>query len=208
MDYNTTRRKLILPEYGRNIQKMVEYVTYVPDREERNKLVRAIVQVLSNLYPNYKETYDFKKKLWDHIALISDFKLDVDYPHDPKKAAELYKKPNRISYPNNSISYRHYGSIIEKMIEKAITFEEGEEKDALIQLIANHMKKQYLSWNRGSVSDDIIFSDLKELSKGKIDLLNKFKLLETREIISRTTKRNVKSSRPVKRIKRQIRRKY
>lgn len=184
MDYNTARTQLILPEYGRNIQKMVDQAMDIQDREERNRAARSIIAVLANMHPQIKEVIDYKQKLWDQLALMSNYKLDIDYPSPPIRKEDLDKSPNKIPYNNNRIRYRHYGRISENLIQRAVEMEEGEEKDALIKLIANHMKKQYYAWNRESVSDDLIFSDINELSKGKLNPEGKFKLIENRDLAS------------------------
>jgi hypothetical protein len=167
-DYNTSRGKLILPEYGRNIQKMVEYIMTVEDREERNRLAHAVIIIMGNMNPHLRDINDFKHKLWDHLAIMSDFKLDIDYPYEIPHPEEFTEKPRRVKYNDNKIKYRHYGRIIESLIEEAVKMPPGEDKDTLTKLIANHMKKSYLAWNRDSVTDEIIFNDLYELSNKQL----------------------------------------
>lgn len=188
-DYNTSREKMVIPEYGRNIHKMVRHITTIEDREERNKAARTIIAIMGNMNPHLRDINDFKHKLWDHLALISDFKLDIDSPYDPPTLSTLTEKPKTVPYNNYPIKYKHYGKIIEDMIRAATKMEEGEKKEALIQMIANHMKKSYLSWNRNQVTDDIIYDDLRELSGGKIDKGPELKLSESRDILSRTKKK-------------------
>jgi hypothetical protein len=186
-DYNTSRKRLILPEYGRNVHKMVDHTISIEDREERNKAARTLVSIMGNLNPHLREFGDFKHKLWDHLAIISDFKLDVDSPYEKPEPSKLAERPSKIAYGQESIRYKHYGKYIHMMVKKAIEMEEGEEKTVLIRLLANHMKKSYLTWNRENVSDEQIFSDLLELSRGKITLLpEEIKLSETREILQKT----------------------
>jgi hypothetical protein len=191
MDYNTTRNKLVLPEYGRNIQKMVNYAVEIEDREERNRVAAAIIQIMGNIKPQYREISDFKHKLWDHLAIISDFKLDIDFPYEVPKKETFYQKPRPVPYPINNPRYKHYGSTIEKLIQTAVEMEHGDEREELIRVIANHMKKLFLTWNKDSVTDDVIFSDLKELSGGKLDVEKDLKLSETRDILSKTRKKRV-----------------
>ncbi|NBC84415.1 MAG: DUF4290 domain-containing protein [Bacteroidetes bacterium] len=192
-DYNTTRKDLVLPEYGRNVQKMVDYLKTISDKEERNRLARGIINVMGNLNPHLRDIADFKHKLWDHLAIMSNFELDIDSPYEMPTPGKLHSKPRMVKYPQSKIRYKHYGKAIEMMINKAIEMEEGEEKQALIVLIANHMKKQYLTWNKDAVQDYVIFGDLKELSNGQIVITeDDLKLAESKDILSknRSKKRN------------------
>lgn len=165
-DYNTSRKKLALPEYGRNVQNMVGLLNNIEDREERNQAAHAIVDVMGNLYPYLRDVPDFKHKLWDHLAIMSEFKLDIDYPYDPPSPEVLAEKPRKVPYQQTNLKYRYYGRTMELMIKKAIEFEEGPEKDILVYQLANHMKKCYLTWNKDSVDDTLIFEDLANMSKG------------------------------------------
>lgn len=170
MDYNTSLPKMIIPEYGRNIQKMIDFAITVQDREERNKVARAIIDVMGQLNPHLRDVTDFKHKLWDHIFIISEFKLDVDSPY-PKPTAETFQtKPDRVLYPSNDIRYKHYGKTVERIIAKAREYPEGEEKNVLTEQIANLMKRSYLNWNRDSVNDEVILKQLEELSRGELRL--------------------------------------
>jgi hypothetical protein len=180
-DYNTSRPKLILPEYGRNIQKMVEHILTIDNREDRNRLAQAVIIIMGNMNPHLRDINDFKHKLWDHLAIMSNFKLDIDYPYEIPQPEEFMEKPRIVSYNNREIKYRHYGSIIESLIEEAVKLPEGDDKDTLIRLIANHMKKSYLAWNRDSVTDDIIFNDLYELSKHRLKVKEGVKLSEQKD---------------------------
>lgn len=170
MEYNTSRKKMTLPEYGRNIQRMVDYVVSIEDKEKRNRLAHALIGIMGNMNPHLRDISDFKHKLWDHLAIISDFKLDIDSPYPPPSKEVLEQKPDAVPYSNAEIKYKHYGKTLELLVEEAIAMPEGEERDALIMLTANHMKKSYLQWNKDAVTDDVIFNDLKNLSEGKIDL--------------------------------------
>ena len=169
MDYNSQRKKLPLPEYGRNIQNMVNYLFTIEDKEKRNRSAQVVIDVMGNLYPYLRDVAEFKHKLWDHLAIMSDFKLDIDYPYNPPTPDILTEKPKIVPYAKNNIKYKHYGFIMESLIKKTTEFE-GEEKEFLVELLANHMKKSYLAWNKDGVDDDKIFQDLRELSRGKLNI--------------------------------------
>lgn len=190
-NYNTQRKKLVLPEYGRNIQKIIEHIINIKDREERNRAAKSVISIMGNLNPHLRDISDFKHKLWDHLALISDFKLDIDSPYETIAKETLLEKPKKIPYQHSKIKYLHYGRLIEKLIHKAVELEEGEEKNKLIMLILNHMKKSYLNWNRNQVTDDLVFDNMKELSVGKIEIPDDIKLMETREILARAKKKRM-----------------
>ncbi|HOY72226.1 MAG TPA: DUF4290 domain-containing protein [Tenuifilaceae bacterium] len=181
MDYNTQRKKLALPEYGRHIQQMVDYIASVEDRDERNRLAKSLVAIMGNLNPHLRDINDFKHKLWDHLFIMSDFKLDIDSPYPIPSLEQYNEKPRRVPYPGNPIKFKHYGRIIEMMIEKAVAMEEGPEKDALKQLIANQMKKANITWNKESVSDDDIFRDMQTLSNGMLVMAPGSKLVDNKE---------------------------
>lgn len=185
MDYNTGQPHLIIPEYGRNIQKMIDFAIAVKDRKERNKVALAIIDVMGQLNPHLRDVPDFKHKLWDHLFIISDFKLDVDSPYPQPTRETFVSKPEMLNYPKGDIRYMHYGKIIEEIIAKAKEFSEGEERDFLVETIANHLKKSYLIWNRDSVTDEVIIAHLKELSKGQLKLSEKSKLSDTNDILAR-----------------------
>ncbi len=188
-DYNTRRPKLELPEYGRNIQKMIEHLMTIEDRDERNKAAKTVIGVMGNLNPHLRDVADFKHKLWDHLAIISDFKLDIDSPYETPTRELLQEKPKRIPYNQKSIRFKHYGHSIVLMIEKAVEMEEGEEKQDLVQMIAYHMKKSYLTWNREAVDDREILEDLVTLSGGKLQLDPNLELPETRAILAKNTRK-------------------
>jgi len=189
MDYNSNRKKLVLPEYGRHIQKMVDHALTIEDREERKRFAKAIVAVMGNLFPHLRDVSDFKHKLWDHLAIISDFKLDIDSPYETPTPELLAEKPKKIPYNQKNIRFKHYGHSIVLMIDKAVEMEDGEEKHDLVQMIANHMKKSYLTWNREAVDDREIFTDLKTLSKGKLEVDPKMELTETKDILAKNTRK-------------------
>lgn len=188
-DYNTRRGKLVLPEYGRNIQIMVDHLSTIEDREERNRAARAVIAVMGNLNPHLRDVNDFKHKLWDHLAIISDFKLDIDSPYETPTPELLNEKPNKIAYNQKKIRYKHYGHSIYLMIEKAVEMEEGEEKTDLVKMIANHMKKSYLTWNREAVDDREIFQDLQTLAGGKLEIDPELELSETKDILAKNARK-------------------
>ncbi|HET6245786.1 MAG: DUF4290 domain-containing protein [Bacteroidetes bacterium] len=168
LEYNTERPHLNISEYGRNIQKMIDYAISVEDRELRNTIAKSIITVMGQLNPHLRDVTDFTHKLWDHLFVISDFKLDVDSPY-PKPAREiLNKKPEKISYPSKDIKFMHYGKNVELLIQKAIAMEEGPEKSAFTEAIANLMKRFYVTFNQDSVNDEVIFKHLERLSQGKL----------------------------------------
>ncbi|WP_431107111.1 DUF4290 domain-containing protein [Winogradskyella poriferorum] len=172
LEYNTEREHLIIPEYGRHLQKMINYAKTRETKEERNKLAKAIISVMGNLQPHLRDVPDFQHKLWDQLFIMSDFELDADSPYPKPSREELSAGPDPLKYPQSHPKYRFYGNNIKTMIDVACTWDEGDMKEALIYTIANHMKKCYLNWNKDSVEDNVIFDHLFELSNGKINLKN------------------------------------
>jgi hypothetical protein len=172
LEYNSERPLMIIPEYGRHIQKLVDHCVALKSKEERNTMAKAIVDVMGNLQPHLRDVPDFKHKLWDQLFIMSDFSLDADAPYEKPSKEELTEKPEALPYPKSASRYRYYGNNIQTMIDVALTWEEGEKKEALVFTIANHMKKCYLNWNKDTVDDAVIFNHLNELSDGKIDLRN------------------------------------
>lgn len=170
LEYNSQRSHLIIPEYGRHLQKLIDQATAIEDREERNKAAKYIISVMGSLNPHLRDVPDFQHKLWDQLFIMSDFRLDVDSPYPIPSKDILTQKPDRLQYPQNFPKYRFYGNNIKYMIDVANSWEESELKNALVLVIANHMKKSYLSWNKDTVSDEIIFQHLLELSGGKLNL--------------------------------------
>lgn len=172
LEYNTEREHLIIPEYGRHMQKMINHAKTIKDKDERERLAKAIISVMGNMQPHLRDVPDFQHKLWDQLFIMSNFELDVDSPY-PKPSKELLEeRPEPLKYPQNFPKYRFYGNNIKTMIDVANTWEEGELKEALIYTIANHMKKCFLNWNKDTVEDDVIYDHLYELSGGKINLKN------------------------------------
>lgn len=184
MKYNTAEKHLAQPEYGRNVQNLVDYCVTIEDREERNRCANAIISIMGNLYPQQRDTNDFKHILWDHLAIMSGFKLDVDYPYEVVKEADLETRPPRIPYVSTRIRSRQYGKIMEQMVGKATEMENSEAKDYLVRSLANQMKRSYVTWNnKDTASDAKIFKDLAQLSDGLIDLKEgDLKLIDGREL--------------------------
>jgi len=189
LEYNSERKHLIIPEYGRHLQKLIDQATEIPDRDERNKAAKYIIQVMGSLNPHLRDVPDFQHKLWDQIFIMSDFRLDVDSPYPIPSREVLQLKPDVLQYPQNFPKYRFYGNNIKFMIDVANGWEEGELKSALVKVIANHMKKSYLSWNKDTVKDDVIFEHLYELSGGKINLTQSSEELLNTTDLMRTNKR-------------------
>ncbi|MBK9758563.1 MAG: DUF4290 domain-containing protein [Flavobacteriales bacterium] len=178
-DYNTQRPRLIIPEYGRHVQRMVEHCMGIEEREARTRSAHAIIQVIGRLSPHLRGTESMDRTLWDHLYIMSEFKLDVDGPFPKPTAEELDTKPEPVKYPKQDIKYGHYGKLVERMIAACTAKEDGPEKEAFTLLIANLMKKQFLTWNRDSVGDGVIVKDLIELSKGKLKLTPEQQLVST-----------------------------
>jgi len=189
LEYNTEREHLIIPEYGRHIQKMIQYAKERPTKEERNKVAKAIISVMGNLQPHLRDVPDFQHKLWDQLFIMSNFELDADSPYPTPSKDELYARPEALNYPQNHPKYRFYGNNIKTMIDVANTWEEGDLKEALIYTIANHMKKCFLNWNKDTVEDEVIFEHLRELSGGKINLMEADEDLSDADSLMRTKKK-------------------
>ena len=170
LEYNSQQKQLVLPEYGRNVQQMVDHCLTIEDREERTRCAHTIVNIIGNLVPHLRDIDDFKHKLWDHLAIMSDFKLDIDYPCEIVRKESLDTKPERIPYCTSSIRYRHYGKFTEEMLSKAQSMPDGEERDALVDMLANYMKRSYLTWNKDNVDDEKIWQDVRDYTHGSIHI--------------------------------------
>ena len=188
-DYNTQRKRMALPEYGRNVQKMVDHIKTIEDRSERNRAAKTIISIMGNLNPHLRDEGDFRHKLWDHLALIANFELDIDSPYPTPEPSKFIEKPKQVPYRQGDIRFLHYGRIIELMIDAACEKEEGEEKEYLTSLILNQMKKSYVTWNRSQVADEVIISDMKLLSGGRLEVTKGVKILEVRELIPQVKKK-------------------
>ena len=196
MDYNSSRKKLALPEYGRHIQQMVEHALTHENREERMHCARSIINIMGSMFPHLRDVSDFKHKLWDHLAIMSDFKLDIDYPYEIPQPSSFNQPPQRVPYQNKRIHFMQYGRLVEELIDKAIDHENQEERRQLIQLIVNHMKKSLATYNRDNATDERVFDDLKLLSGGRLSAEPQMKLPEIRENgpIQRMSNGNVNQS--------------
>lgn len=183
MEYNTTRGSMKISEYGRNIQNMILYIASLPDREQRNRLTTTLVNILAIMNPDMRDQVDIKHKLYDHVHLMSDFTLDIDSPYPVPPRPEEAPTPARVPYTQENIKLRPYGKYMQRMIEKAVTYEEGEEKDELVKTIANNLKKMYLNWNRDSVNDELIHEHLSLLSGTKLKLRDDDRLHSTTDIL-------------------------
>jgi hypothetical protein len=184
LEYNTQRGKLLISEYGRNVQKMVEMALAIEDREKRTKAAHNIVNVMALLNPQVREIADFKQKLWDHLFIISDFKIDVDSPYPVPEKSKYNERPKPLAYPTSNIRYKYYGKVMEDMIRKVADLPDGPSKDQIVHNLANFMKMSYLTWNKDSVDDSTIVNHLNELSVGKLKLHESVTLNHTAEILA------------------------
>lgn len=194
MEYNTQLKKLALPEYGRNIQNMVDFCLTVKDKEERTRCANAIINIMGNLFPHLRDVNDFKHILWDHLAIMSDFQLDIDYPYEIVKKEDLYSKPGHLGYSQPTMHYRHYGKNLERMIEILSNDEiqNPEEREQFLWLVLTHMKKSYMQWNK-EVDDQKIVFDLYELSGRKVDLRDTdIKLPDMKDMLVQRSNNNQK----------------
>lgn len=183
MQYHTQKTPIKLAEYGRYVQDMVEHTLQIADREERTKAAHSIIQLMTVMNPSYKDNEELQHKLWDDLHLMADHRLDVDSPFPLPKANEEIKA-EKIKYPEGNIKYRHYGKAIEDLIAAARKLDNAEEKQALTHMIANLMKRSYLSYNRDSVNEEMIVDQLKEMSNGELKIAEDFKFEHTNDILS------------------------
>ena len=170
LDYNTQREKLLLPEYGREIQNMVSHCVELPTKEERQQCAETIVSIMDRMNPQGRENADHEQKLWDHLAIMADFKLDIDYPYDVSQALKIATKPEPMGYPMSKIPVRHYGKMMFELFEQLKTMEEGNEKEELVRLVANQMKRCLIQWGHGSSDDEKVASDLARFTDGAVQL--------------------------------------
>jgi len=207
LQYNTEREHLIIPEYGRHLQKMINHAVAQESKEERNRLAKAIISIMGNMQPHLRDVPDFQHKLWDQLFIMSDLKLDADSPFEIPTEEMLSVRPEPLKYPQNFPKYRFYGNNIKTMIDVANTWEAGEMKEALEYTIANHMKKSFLNWNKDTVEDTVIFSHLFELSDGKIDLRGSNEDLSDSTSLLKTQRKFATQKKPVKKTNNQRTRK-
>ena len=176
LDYNTQREQIVLPEYGREIQQMVDYAVGLPDREERQQCARAIITIMDRMFPESKNVEGHERKLWDQLAIMSRFQLDIDYPFDVTSASQMAQKPEPMPYPMKKIPVRHYGAMLFEAFEILKTMEPGRERDELVKLTANQMHRNLMQWSHGSSDGEKVASDLARFTDGKIQLdLDTFK---------------------------------
>ena len=190
MEYNTERKDLILPEYGRNVHQMVDYLIQVEDREERNTGAKALIKLMGQLNPQLRDVEDYNHKLWDHLFIMSNFMLDVDSPYPIPSKEEFESKPNKVEYPQGVQKYRHYGKVITTIIQEASKEEDPEQKDLLALMVGNLMKKTYLQWNKNTVDDLVIWNHLLELSNGKLSKPEGAVLDEMKHIVNQNNNNN------------------
>lgn len=191
-DYNTTRSELILAEYGRNVQNMVNYICELPDLKERNRYAQAVIDLMGFLNPHLRDVADFKHKLWDHLHIISGYRIDVDSPYPKPTPEQAAAKPAHIGYPQQKIRFKHYGKTVETLIDRAKNTEEPERRAAMVQGIANFMKMAYVTWNKDNVADETILKNLAELSGGELQLEENVNLnkVEFKPVVTRTATNN------------------
>ena len=188
--YNTSRKQLIIPEYGRHIHEMINQTCEIKDKEERNKSARAIIGVMGNLNPHLRDVSDFQHKLWDQLFIMSNFKLDVECPFEKPDKKNLEERPETLHYPQNYPKYRFYGNNIKNMIDAAKKWEDNDLKDALVYNIANHMKKCFLNWNKDTVEDKLILDHLKELSNDELKVKSELLPLTETAFLLKVKSRN------------------
>lgn len=194
LDYNTQRERLIMPEYGRAVQSMVDHAVTITDRATRQACAENIVSTMERMFPQIKDSADYKKKLWDHIAVMSNFKLDIDYPCDVSDALKISSRPEPLPYPTQQIAVRHYGRLVLDTLEKLKAMPAGTERDALTRLAANRMKRSLQQWSHGSDDDAKVAADIARLTDGKIQIdlkTFKFDRIVDREL-KETKETNVK----------------
>ena len=176
LDYNTQREKLVMPEYGREIQKMVDHAIGLASKEERQKCAQAIVKMMETKVPQLRDNVDYHQMLWDHLYMMSRKELDIDWPFDVSAAEKIHNKPQPVPLPKDHIRLRHYGKLVEELFEKLKTMPEGEERDALTYYTANQMKRDLTTWGHGSNDDEKVANDLAYYTEGVIQLdLNNFR---------------------------------
>jgi hypothetical protein len=183
MEYNTTRNKLLLPEYGRNVQNMITHAMEIEDRAERNRAAQAIIEVMGQLNPHLRDVDDYRHKLWTHMFVMSDFQLDVDSPYDIPKPEDLTSKPDRVEYPKRKMRFGHYGKYTQNILENSKDISDEKEKKYLTRTMANFMKKQFLVYNNDAVENNVIANQLKELSKNELEVENPNELLTSNSIL-------------------------
>lgn len=193
MDYNTTRDKMAMPEYGRSVQQMVEHCKTIADRNERLRCAKTIVATMANMAVQTADKEDFQKKLWNHLAIIANYDLDIDYPVEIERMDDENALPEHLPYPQKRIRRRHYGAIVEEFAEHLATMKDGEEREALTCLVANHMKRDLSNWSVDSMNDEKVADDMAQYTDGKIQLdLDHMHLISDGELLSTRVQTSVK----------------
>ncbi|MBR5036600.1 MAG: DUF4290 domain-containing protein [Prevotella sp.] len=192
LDYNTQREKLALPEYGREIQRMVDHAKTLADKKERQRCAETIIAIMDRMFPQNRQNADYKHKLWDHLALMSNFELDIDWPYDINQAATITTRPEPMAYPMKDIAVKHYGYMVFELFDKLKQMEPGKERDELTRVTANQMKRNLMLWSHGSSDDEKVASDLARFTDGKIQLdlsTFKFEKVSVRDVEVRSKKK-------------------
>ncbi|MBR5697332.1 MAG: DUF4290 domain-containing protein [Prevotella sp.] len=192
LDYNTQREKLALPEYGREIQRMVDHAKTLADKKERQRCAETIIAIMDRMFPQNRQNADYKHKLWDHLALMSNFELDIDWPYDIDQAATITTRPEPMAYPMKDIAVKHYGYMVFELFDKLKQMEPGKERDELTRVTANQMKRNLMLWSHGSSDDEKVASDLARFTDGKIQLdlsTFKFEKVSVRDVEVRSKKK-------------------
>ncbi len=189
LDYNTSRETLLMPEYGREIQKMVDHAVSLPDRDERLRCARAIVRLMETKVPHLRDNADYEQTLWDHLYLMSHKQLDIEWPYDVSGAEKIHTKPAPMPLPQGAIRQRHYGRLVEQLLEKLKQMPEGEERDELVRLTANQMKRDLATWGHGSIDDEKVADDLARFTDGVIQLdLGSFRFEKVAPVVEEVKK--------------------
>ena len=185
LTYNTEKEQIVIPEYGRCVQEMIKKLPEIEDRQQRTEAAKYIISVMVQMNPSIKQSSDYEHKLWDHLYMISGYKLDVDSPYAPPTREAQQRKPQHIGYQNNNIKYGHYGQYLIKMIEAAAQEESDEIREALAYSLASQMKRNYMEWNKSVVNDQVILDDLKTISGGRLVINDEAKMNATGEILGK-----------------------
>ncbi|HZK07881.1 MAG TPA: DUF4290 domain-containing protein [Bacteroidales bacterium] len=197
MEYNSQREHIIIPEYGRNLQKIVEIVVNTEDRTKRTQLAHVVVDIMANIHSQQKDSPELRQRLWDHLHIVSGFRLDVDSPFPVPDREVLTKAPQNLEYPRKNMRFIYYGKNIENIIGEVAEYPDGDDKKELVKNIANHLKKSYLTWNRDSVDDGLIKKHFDELSEGKLELDSNYQFTSTNELLgTKPRKKSTKSFQP------------
>lgn len=190
MEYNTQREKMIIPEYGRHIQKMVEYCLTIEDREKRNEYAKTIIVAMGQVNPSNNQTANYQQKLWDHLFIISDYKLDVDSPYEKPTREQKDEKPSTLKYKNSKITYKTYGALLESLVKNVAQMPEGKQKQGLVNDLAQQMKKLYLQYNINTCDEQVLRNNLERLSNGRIILPADFQFKSNKELLGLNKKTN------------------